>query len=766
MKIIKIMTKRLGFFARTTVLCCLIGILLPLYTQDTAFGFYGPAFHAEGLANLEIGKHGRIVSYRFRAEHTGAIKELLQYFVLKAPKYSAGDGGHLRVDLVSDDGSQKHLPAADIIASWVTKNPREQADIPFKISFSPGGKVEKGKLYHLVYSNPHSDPQNNYVSIDDIFNPTNTVPGLKRRQPSYDESDLAVLYKDTGNDWILNLRHIPIINIIYESGAAQGQGYMESPYVSLRMTIGGDAMARQIFTVSGVNKTVCQLALRIKKVSDNPEPLIFMITDDTGNEIALGTILPQHVPSSDYGWAACTFEDPVILEDGLEYSLIVKSDNPNSYHTYPMQNGKGYGFVTGFFDDGHAEFTESGHNGWRTPRAADRKDFDLQFFFITGRTPVMPDESFTPVKKDKPRNEKKGSRSASVPGTIYGSALGAVNCAPIGIGTPENTKVSYRFRAEYPNEIYAAVNSFLLDQGKNLAAGDGGKVLVELMTDDESPQNLPSGKVLTSRLIDDPKKELAGGQGTYRFFNYRGVFLEKGKIYHLVFSNPHSSPQNNYVSINNLIANKSAALFPNRMQPRYENTDLAVLVYNGDKWLLRSGYTPVFNLHYSDGSKQGQGYISTRIDTPDIIGGTHMVRQIFSVAELQSGIHTISVLVRRNKNIRNPLILEILSAGGEQIFTSEIKAGSVSDLHYEWVSVTLRKPITPAKGSTYHLILRSAEENAYVTYPIMKGIHEGLDSGIFKGGHYEFTHTGNTGWKTPEKNNNPVFDMQFFCLTD
>ncbi|MHB9029652.1 MAG: hypothetical protein ACYC9O_12865 [Candidatus Latescibacterota bacterium] len=332
---------------------------------------YGCPWNANGLANLEIGKQpGRMISYRFRAENTGMADSVCIYLIFRAAGYFKGNGGQALLELRSDDGSPGHFPSGEALTSSpVVKDPMKQ---PYRmVPFVPAIKLEKGELYHLVFTNPAPDPANNFVSVDDLLNPTGDVV---QRQPGISDTDLAVVWKMSGDSpWEVNPRHTPIYCLYYHHGARQGQGYYNARSQSCLRPVSGEQKVRERFTVSGRSRTVRSLSVRLYK-KGNPGDLRVRLEDADGRLVAT-KIIPAATAKTSPSWVSCDFDSPVTLRSGKCYHLLLSTEPGDPYLIYPLSEGFNSGFRSpNLFRDGCFEFTDGGE--WQS-NAAD----DMQFYF-------------------------------------------------------------------------------------------------------------------------------------------------------------------------------------------------------------------------------------------------------------------------------------------------------------------------------------------------------------------------------------------------
>ena len=85
----------------------------------------------------------------------------------------------------------------------------------------------------------------------------------------------------------------------------------------------------------------------------------------------------------------------------------------------------------------------------------------------------------------------------------YGCPWNADGLANLEIGKQQGRRISFRFRAEHSGELESAA-LYLVFRALGYYHGDGGQVLLELQTDDGTPEHRPSGTVVASSLVQDP----------------------------------------------------------------------------------------------------------------------------------------------------------------------------------------------------------------------------------------------------------------------
>jgi hypothetical protein len=342
-----------------------------LSSAHDSTSLYGCPWNSDGLANLEIGKQpGRTVGYRFRAETTAMVDSVCLYLIFRAPGYFKGDGGQVLLELMSDDGSPEHFPSGKVLTSSpLVKDPMKKGAFRM-FPFVPQVKLEKGKFYHLTLSNPSQDPVNNFVSIDDLLNPKKAEI---QRQPGISDTDLAVVWKDNrSSSWEVNPRHTPIYCLYYNNGVRQGQGYYNARSQSCLRPISREKKVRESFTVSGKDRTVKSLFIRLYK-KGNPGNLKIRLEYSDGSPVK-GIEIPSTAVRTDISWISYPFDSPLTLHSGKSYNLVLSAEPGDSYFTFPLSEGGQSGFRSpNLFTDGDFQYTDGG--GWQENKAD-----DMQFY--------------------------------------------------------------------------------------------------------------------------------------------------------------------------------------------------------------------------------------------------------------------------------------------------------------------------------------------------------------------------------------------------
>jgi hypothetical protein len=357
--------------------------------------YYGSGVQFDVLDNQQVAEYD--VDYRFRAVASSSLSSFIWYDVYKkggstsltCDGYGCGTGGSVDICIFDDNGRPNHLWTGKPLGCVTDSNLRSGDRIRTEI-FPVPPRLTAGKLYHLHWHNTDPSPTKNFISVDDICVWHPTTP----RQPTIPDIDLAVLLgtKELDGD-------TPFFQLSYADGTTQGQGYKESWNYSAE-SISGGAKVREKITVSGSNRTVTSVSVRVNRVSGG-SPLIVTLADGSGAIIEQGKIpalrfpdgfaLNQNVYGSKYvrpSWGTYLFASPHILTPGQSYQLILSSPSDTVYQGYGIQRASGYKFTNStFFGDGRGEFSRDNGSTWtgfsQSENSVDHSDADIQFYFTT-----------------------------------------------------------------------------------------------------------------------------------------------------------------------------------------------------------------------------------------------------------------------------------------------------------------------------------------------------------------------------------------------
>jgi len=346
--------------------------------------YYGSGIGTDGLANTTVGPNGNMVSYRFRAKHSGPVQEAIIYLIPDHPGYSLGNAGETLVTINTDDGTPAHNPSSTVLASYMMSGVLSlpsPARYFYTLKFSTPPTLTAGQIYHMVFKNTDPSPGTNFLSVDALYELDFSAPV----QDSISSTDAAVLLSN-GGGWKPRSGYTPIYQLDFANGVTEGIGYIEG-WIGAPMPISGTNAVRETFTVSGGDVHVSSVAVRVARVNGN-DALTVRLENANGTLIEQGSIPATAIPSSNSGspayfWAKLPLSATYTFAAGATYHLDLEASSTSTYQTFPIRKGLAYGFQpTTFFSDGYAEFEQNGSwTGWTQWGVANRTDGDLQFYF-------------------------------------------------------------------------------------------------------------------------------------------------------------------------------------------------------------------------------------------------------------------------------------------------------------------------------------------------------------------------------------------------
>lgn len=322
---------------------------------------YGNPLGADTLSNLRIGLDVVALSYRFHSTRSDSVQSVRVY-IKSGEGYSGGNGGTLRLDLVTDD-PKGDIPTNQVLASAIaTYLPRGKFNRLFEFKHPP--LVSAGAYYHLVFSNSAPDPRVDFISINNLL-------AAKGGQSQLAEPSVLTK-KQTGSPWLLRADHFPIFALEYSNGDLLGQGYIDALSESAVFLIKGTNRAREKVSISGGDIHVTEAHVRVRNPAPSPSDISASVEDDTGT--VLNVTRAEIGVGADYDWVRFPFGVPLTLRSGKTYNLVLSS--VAGVDTFPLQGGDRYGFgVPTLLTTGGYELNTG--SAWTAPRS----ELHLQYYF-------------------------------------------------------------------------------------------------------------------------------------------------------------------------------------------------------------------------------------------------------------------------------------------------------------------------------------------------------------------------------------------------
>ena len=343
-------------------------------------GLYGTSVAADSKANLPVGPWGRI-SHRFRATTTSAVVSV-RFAQRGGPDgYSAGTGGTLGITIERDaSGLPSGTPLAS--ASWAPGNPDDDWTGFEAVVLDSPAIVTEGDVYHVVYANLDPDPLANFISVNDLY----VYDDPSTARPPGTGADFVTIDQEEGA-WDVSGGYTPVLDVAYEDGVHDGQAYVEALVEEPGVVVGPDRMGREAFVVSGGDRPVSSVSVRVRRTrGDSPLAVELASVDGTVLErVAVASDRVLIGEPGDFGdesserWVTAAFGRTHVLADGVGYVLTLATEPDTEYTTIPLREGTDVGLLSYRFTDGVAEHTLNGGVTWSD--LFEEGSADLQFYF-------------------------------------------------------------------------------------------------------------------------------------------------------------------------------------------------------------------------------------------------------------------------------------------------------------------------------------------------------------------------------------------------
>ncbi len=341
---------------------------------------YGTGLAADSKANLPVGPWGR-VSHRFRASTTSALTSVRFSQRGGSGGYSGGTGGTMRISVQTDNAGK---PSGTILSSLTFSpgNPSGGWTSFNRYTFASPATLTAGVIYHVVYQNMDPQPNTNWISVNDIF----AYRSTDVTRPPALSSHFAVLDEESGA-WAVKSKYTPAVDLTYANGVHDGQAYIEAMIAQHGVISGSSRMVRESFMVSGANRTVESVAVRLRR-SSGSSPLVVRLETAGGTVIDSGSVAASAIGVSrpgDFGstvaetWVTVHFAAARVLSSGQRYHLRLSTASDTEYTTIPLREGTDSGLTSYRFTDGDGQRTTDGGATWTN--LYQWSPVDLQFYF-------------------------------------------------------------------------------------------------------------------------------------------------------------------------------------------------------------------------------------------------------------------------------------------------------------------------------------------------------------------------------------------------
>jgi hypothetical protein len=302
------------------------------------------------------------LSHRFRATTTSDLVSI-RFATRGGEIYSGGTGGTIRVSVQTDDGSSAHLPSGDVLASFTfeTGNPSGDWNEFPRYDFSSPARLTAGRLYHIVFQNTDASPTRNWISINELFY---FGTALSPRQPAFSD-DYAVLTRPSGGSWSVRPRDTADMDLTYADGTHDGMGYVAVMCDMPAIISGSSRMARERFTVSGGDRSIRTVGVRLRRPSGS-DPLVIRLEKGDGTLIDSVSIAAANVPRASTGcnggagWVTASFDSSHVLQNGQTYNLRLSTASGTEYTLDALLEGTQPGYRSRRFTDGDGQRTTNG----------------------------------------------------------------------------------------------------------------------------------------------------------------------------------------------------------------------------------------------------------------------------------------------------------------------------------------------------------------------------------------------------------------------
>lgn len=363
---------------------------------------------------------------------------------------------------------------------------------------------------------------------------------------------------------------------------------------------------------------------------------------------------------------------------------------------------------------------------------------------------------------------KPSAAPASINGGPYGSAIGADSLANTQVGGTDcgcpNDLVSYRFRSGTSARLDSLRIYLIANGNTGYSSGTGGSLEVSVEADDGTLTHGPSGTILASTTLTPGNP----GEAFPLIAFSAPATLTAGQLYHVVFRNTDPAPLQNFVSVDGMFT-FGARLVP--QQPRASDADWGQLTNPGTGWQLQPNYTPILQLNYANGVKDGMGYIESWVNAPKTISGPAAVRETFTRTGPAISVGSAWIRLLRVSG-QSPLSVRLETAAGALVASATIAADSIpagspdTGQGSAWAGARFSAAVPLAAGQAYELVLSAPADTVYSIFSLERGDnYDFAPATYFSDGYGQYTTDGTTwsGFDQPGgRANNTNSDLQFY----
>jgi hypothetical protein len=229
--------------------------------------------------------------------------------------------------------------------------------------------VEEGQIYHLVFHQWH---ERDSVSVN-LLTQWNPIPfgSPGGRNGPYYGDDWSHLWAREDGSWFHRDRTLAFVELVHDDGTVTGVGEIYASGSTIQ-GIGGPAMARERFEVTGRDRLVSGVWFRIWQETPVRDGLIVTLADDERGPVEETMVEPALVPASDLrsapvSWSWSPFAAPRRLERGRRYTIAFSSKG-EGYRVNAIRNGgrSPFGFSSrNLWMGASAEFSRNGGGDWQ-----------------------------------------------------------------------------------------------------------------------------------------------------------------------------------------------------------------------------------------------------------------------------------------------------------------------------------------------------------------------------------------------------------------